>query len=84
MKTILSKHRPENTSKEDFDKMWSNMQYGLTTLYKAVEEMKSSTEGVKSSDFDCPNHYAKLAYELGKKQAYQEVIDLLPDGAKII
>lgn len=84
MKTILSKHRPENTSKEDFDKMWNNMQYGLTPLYKALEEMKSSTEGVKASDFDCPNHYAKLAYELGKNQAYQEVIDLLPDGAKII
>jgi len=60
------------------------MQYGLSTLYKAIEEMKSSTDGVKASDFDCPNHYARLAYELGKKQAYQEVIDLLPDGAKII
>jgi len=58
------------------------MQYGLTTLYKTLEELKSSTNKIKSEDFSISNHYALLAFEAGKRQAYQEVIDMLPEGSK--
>jgi len=82
MRHILIKHKPEDCSKEDWEKTWNNMQYGLTTLYKTLEELKSSTNKIKSEDFSISNHYALLAFEAGKRQAYQEVIDMLPEGSK--
>ena len=82
MKHVLIKHKPEDSSKEDWEKTWNNMQYGLSSLHKALEELKSSTNKVKSDDFSIPNHYALLAFEAGKRQAYQEVIDMLPEGSK--
>ena len=84
MRTALSKHKPKDVSKEEFEKSWNNMQWGLSVLYKALDELKSSTNSVKAEDFNIPNHYALLAYQAGKRQAYQEVIDMLPEGAKNI
>lgn len=82
MKQILIKHKPKDISKEEWEKTWNNMQYGLTCLYKTLEELKSSTNKIKPEDFSVANHYALLAFEAGKRQAYQDVIDMLPEGSK--
>ena len=37
---------------------------------------------IKKDDFDCPNHYAKLAYNLGQIKAYEFIMSMLPDTAK--
>jgi hypothetical protein len=37
---------------------------------------------VSKDDFDCPNHYAKLAYQAGYSNALEMVKDLLPASAK--
>lgn len=84
MRAILSKHKPIDCNKEQWESTWNNMGYGLSTLCKALEEMKSSTNKVSPDDFNVPNHYAKLAFEAGKRQAYQEVIDMLPESSKNI
>jgi hypothetical protein len=82
MKQILIKHKPDNLSKDEWEKTWNNMQYGLSVLHKTLQELKGSTTKVKPDDFSIPNHYALLAFEAGKRQAYQEVIDMLPEGSK--
>lgn len=82
MRAILVKHRPKDCTKEKWEETWNNMQYGLSSLFSVLEELKSSTDSVKADDFSIANHYALLAYNAGKRQAYQEVIDLLPEGAK--
>lgn len=82
MHMMLSKNRQKNTSKEEWEKMWEGMGYGLTPLYVAIMEMKDSTFKTKADDFSIPNHYALLAFEAGKRAAYQEIIDMLPKGAK--
>jgi hypothetical protein len=79
---LLSKNRQKNTSKEEWQKMWDGMGYGLTPLHTALMEMKESTFKTKTDDFSIPNHYALLAFEAGKRAAYQEIIDMLPEGAK--
>ena len=84
MRAILSKHKPVDCNKEQWESTWNNMGYGLTALCKALEELKSSTSSIKPEDFSVPNHYALLAYQAGKRQAYQEVIDMLPEGSKNI
>lgn len=82
MHMLLSKNRQKNTSKEEWQKMWEGMGYGLTPLHTALMEMKESTFKTKADDFSIPNHYALLAFEAGKRAAYQEIIDMLPEGAK--
>jgi hypothetical protein len=84
MNTLLSKHRPKEESKEAFEKMWDNLGYGLSALYSTLEELKSQASKIKYDDFECPNHYARLAYEAGKREAYQQVMDLLPESSKNI
>lgn len=69
-------------SKEDFEKMWENMGYGLSTLYTTLKEMEAQASTIKSEDFSIPNHYALLAFEAGKRAAYREIIDFLPKSAK--
>ena len=83
MNTLLLKHRPKDSSKEEFTKMWDNLGYSLEALYKCIHELSTSCSKVREDDFAIHNHYALLAYQAGKKQAYQEVMDLLPKGAKI-
>jgi hypothetical protein len=82
LRVSLSKHKPTDCSKEDWVKTWENSGYVLSALYKSLEESISSNLNVKPDDFSIPNHYALLAYEAGKRQAYQEVMDMLPESAK--
>jgi hypothetical protein len=82
MKMNLSKNRPTDSSKEEFEKSWINIGYTLSALYKTIEDYIVSTDTVKEDDFSIPNHYALLAYQAGKRAAYQEIINLLPDTAK--
>lgn len=84
MNYMLVKNRPKDSKKEEFVKMWDNLGYSLEALAKTIKELQVSTETVKSEDFSIPNHYALLAYQAGKKHAYQEIFDMLPDTAKNI
>lgn len=84
MRIALSKHKPKDCSKEEWVKVWDNAGYTLTPLYKALNESISSNIGVKPEDFNIANHYALLVFQAGKREAYQEVMDMLPETAKNI
>jgi len=84
MKIALSKHKPEDCSKEEWVKTWENSGYVLRPLYKSLEESISSNNSVKPEDFNITNHYALLVYQAGKREAYQEVMNMLPESAKYI
>jgi hypothetical protein len=80
--TLLTKHKPSDLSKEDFAVVWSNAGYSLVALNGALNELIGTLRDIKASDFDCPNHYAKLAYQAGMVKAYENVIAMLPESAK--
>ncbi len=82
MKMSLLKNRPEGVTPDEFTKMWENQGYALSALYKTIDNYRSSVEKIKKDDFSIPNHYALLAYEAGKKEAYEEILALLPLSAK--
>jgi hypothetical protein len=82
LNTLLIKHKPSDVSKEEFEKTWTNCGYSLRALYKAILELKQNSQNIKREDFDCPNHYAKLAYEGGLCNAYDKIVALLPNTAK--
>ena len=82
MKIALSKNRPTDSSKEEFEKSWNNIGYTLSALYKTILDLKESSITVREDDFALANHYALLAFQAGKKAAYQEIEDLLPPTAK--
>lgn len=82
MNALLMKHKPKDISKEEFEKTWENSGYTLRVLYQVLLELKQASSGIKREDFDCPNHYAKLAYEGGLCNAYDKIIAMLPNTAK--
>jgi hypothetical protein len=82
MKIALSKNRPTDSSKEEFEKSWNNIGYTMSALYKTIKELKEGCVIVREDDFTIANHYALLAFQAGKKAAYQEIEDLLPPTAK--
>lgn len=82
MNTILLKHKPVDVDNKEFAKVWSNAGYSLQALYGALHELKAQLQVVKADDFDCPNHYAKLAYQAGYFEALKLVQDMLPDSSK--
>ena len=82
MNKYLLKNKPSNTSNEEFEKLWNNSSVSLEALYKTLEDIKAEISSIKKDDFDCPNHYAKLAYNLGQLKMADLVISMLPDSAK--
>lgn len=82
MLVILSQCRSKDTSAVEFAKSWEALGASLEPLRKCLEKQKEAKETVKETDFDCPNHYAKLAYKAGYKEALDLVISLLPESSK--
>lgn len=82
MNSLLVKNRPEDMSDKDFKEAWENAGYILQALVKTLNSRKSSFDKVKVDDFDCPNHYAKLAYNGGKIEEIEYILSLLPESAK--
>jgi len=82
MNTLLLKHKSNTITKEEFTKLWNNNSICLEALYGTLLELKQEITSIKRADFDCPNHYAKLAYNLGQQKMIETIVDLLPDSAK--
>jgi hypothetical protein len=82
MNKLLLNNKPEDSSIEEFTKAWNNSSYTLEALYKTILVLKEELNTIKKDDFDCPNHYAKLAYNAGQIKAYDFIVSLLPDSAK--
>lgn len=82
MNKLLLDNRPSDSTPEEFKKAWDNSGYVMEALYKTLQGFIAQNEEVKKDDFDCPNHYAKLAYQAGLNKAWKQVIDMLPESAK--
>ena len=82
MNSLLAKHRPKDLDKEQWEKVWNNSHPQLQPLANVIKELMTTGNLVKPSDFETPNHYAKLVADLSRKAALQAVLDLLPDGVK--
>lgn len=79
----LTKHLPKDYSKDEFNKTWENIGPSLNVLYRVLQELVAENNKVKKDDFDCPNHYAKLAFQSGENKAYEYIMSLLPQTAKL-
>lgn len=82
MKACLLKHKPKDVTTEEFQKTWDNVGYSLSALRSLLDELISDNNEVKRADFDCPNHYAKLAFQSGENRAYEFIKSLLPETSK--
>ena len=82
MNKILLNNKPINTTNEEFTKAWNNSSYVLEALHKTLLAINKDITSIKKDDFDCPNHYAKLSYNLGQSKIIDLIISMLPDTAK--
>lgn len=80
MNSLLMKHRPKDMEKEKWEEMWKNSHTLLQPLANVLKDMKSGSGQIKSTDFDTPNHYAKLVAELIEAQTINKILELLPDS----
>jgi hypothetical protein len=76
------KHKPNDISAEKWREMWNNAGYLLRPFAALLQERMKSHSSVNANDFNCPNHYAKMVWESGKKEEDEFVLSLLPDTAK--
>ena len=83
MNLKLIKNRPDSTSAEEYKKLWENAGYTLEPLYKVLVNLKEEVNSITKDDFDCPNHYAKLAYNMGQVKVIDYIISMLPKSAKM-
>jgi len=82
MNKLLLNNKPIDTTNEEFIKLWNNSGYTLQAMYKTLLILKEEINNIKKDDFDCPNHYAKLAFNLGQIKNIDYIISLLPNSAK--
>jgi len=84
MKTDLTKHIEQENGKtkaesiKEWEKAWENSRYLLRPLRKMLQEQQEHFDSMKETDFDCANHYAKIAFRAGKRQQIQDLIDMMP------
>ena len=83
MNNLLIKHKPKDIETEAWKKMWDNSSYIFRPLVDVINQLVSTRETVREDDFDCPNHYAKLAFDAGMRKGLGMVLDMLPESAKI-
>jgi hypothetical protein len=83
MNLKLIKNKPSDTSAEEYKKLWENAGYTLEPLYKVLVDLKEEVNSITKDDFDCPNHYAKLAYNMGQVKVIDYIISILPKSAKM-
>jgi hypothetical protein len=83
MNKLLLNNRDKSITEEEFIKLWNNSGVTLTALHKTLQLLNKEISSVKQDDFDCPNHYAKLAYNLGKLKMIETITNMLPDSAKM-
>jgi enoyl-[acyl-carrier-protein] reductase (NADH) len=82
MNKLLLNNKPKDSSNEEFIKAWNNSGYTLEALYNTLNNLINELTTIKKDDFDCPNHYAKLAYNMGQVKAFELIISMLPETAK--
>ena len=82
MNKLLLNNKPKDVTNEEFIKLWNNNGYTLGCLYTTLLMLKEELNNIKKDDFDCSNHYAKLAYNMGQIKNIDFIISLLPDSAK--
>ena len=80
MNQLLLNKKPSDATPEEWKTSWENSSYVLQPLADAIKAKLYETGRVKSTDFDIPNHYAKMAYEAGLAEMGQWILDLLPGG----
>jgi hypothetical protein len=83
MNKLLLNNKPKDITNEEFIKVWNNSSYVLESLYKTLVDIDKELNNVKKDDFDCPNHYAKLAYNAGQSRMIELVTSLLPKATKM-
>jgi len=82
MNKLLLNNKPKDITNEEFIKLWNNSTYVLETLYNTLLVLNKELTSTKKDDFDCPNHYAKLAFNLGQSKIIEQIVTMLPDGVK--
>jgi len=78
VKHQLAKFKPTDYTKEPWETLWERQGPLLEPLALAIKDLKAPMTKIKASDFETPNHYAKMVYEEARKQAFQEVLEMLP------
>ena len=61
--------------------MWENSSYVLESLFKTIKDLTPS-ETIKGNDFDIPNHYEKLVWQMAQRELAQKILDLFPSKIK--
>lgn len=77
MNQLLLSKRPKDADKEEFVKAFNNAQYVLDPIKEVLKELIEQNNKVNKDDFNCPNHYAKLAFQAGENKAYDYMLSLL-------
>tara|TARA_R110000868_G_scaffold218220_6_gene468457 strand:- start:1026 stop:1277 length:252 start_codon:yes stop_codon:yes gene_type:complete len=83
MNKLILNNKPINTTNEEFTKAWNNSSFVFEALYKTMLQIKKDIDNIKREDFDCPNHYAKLAYNAGQSKIIDTIVSMLPETAKM-
>lgn len=83
MNKLILNNKPINTTNEEFTKAWNNSGFVFEALYKTMLQIKKDIDNIKREDFDCPNHYAKLAYNAGQSKIIDTIVSMLPETAKM-
>lgn len=76
LKTVWFQDLPKS-EQEDFKKIVLGSKKVLDKLSKIVYNRYNDGELVKTNDYDSPSWSHKQAHLNGKREAYQEILDLL-------
>jgi len=80
MNALLMKHRPKDMEPKKWEELWNNSHPQLQPLADVLKGWLAQEPSIRPSDFDCPNHYAKLVAEEVRKQTIKDILALLPDS----
>lgn len=80
MRQILTKHLSDKDDKKAFETWWRHSGRELETFARALLELAGDGR-IKEDDLRGVDVAVLLAFRAGKREAYLDVLDMLPEAA---
>jgi hypothetical protein len=78
LQQVLLRRKPnKEQTDEKWKEEWESSYVTLEPLYLAILDLVPAPK-IKGTDFDTPNHYAKLAWEQGQRDFAEKILSLFP------
>ncbi len=76
MNSLVMKHRPKDTTKEQWEQTWSNSGHVFRTLIEVLKEVRAK-DNITEEELKHPNIHDKLIWDTSNRRTIDMIISMI-------